>query len=286
MTQLSRSGAAWWIVIVFCCSFFVPSVSGASQSLTLSDAPALLDQNTNTEITVALSCPGCSTDSYLRGVFYASGTSYFGYTQANDGSWTNAPGSSCSLYYKVPQSDLSKEGTWSGVLNVKPDTTSSYYVGPGEYLFKVGRYTPSCSSASVWSQEVTIALTGPTQTPTPYPTAVPTPEPSYTPVPTYTPTPTDSPSDSISLSPTETPSFTQELNPDILGEIAEQNSDSATAPGGEPVAQATNSAYQSGTLPFIISGMCIGVGLALFAGAMSWQKTDLWKKHLMSHSRK
>jgi hypothetical protein len=91
---------------------------------------------------------------------------------------------------------------------VKPDTASSYYNGPGEYLFKVGRYTPSCSSASVWSAEETIAITGPTPTPTSSPTNTPIP----TAIPTSTPTP------KLASTPTSKP--TPKLSPTILEEFS------------------------------------------------------------------
>jgi len=211
-------------------------------------------------------------------VFYPSGTSYFGYTQGSDGSWTNAPGSSCTLFYKVEKSELSKEGTWSGALKVKPDVESSHYIGPGEYLFKIGRYTPSCSSASVWSQEATIAITGPTHTPTPNPTS--TPAPTYTPALEPTPTPTDAP-------PTMTPETVEEalditqMNPDILGEInTSQSSEFATKSAGVLDTGEGSSRHRKRTSPFVASFLCIGTGFALLSGAMSFIKTDTWKKHL------
>ena len=142
----------------------------ATQSLSISGTPLTLDQSQEFEINVLLSCPSCSTDSYLRGVFYPSGTSYFGYTQDNFGNWSNAAGGSCTTYFKIAQSDLSKDGTWSGKLKFKPDKDNAYFNGPGEYLFKLGRYTPSCSSPSVWSSEATVAITGPSPTPTNSPT--------------------------------------------------------------------------------------------------------------------
>ena len=138
-------------------------------TLTISNSPAIIDQSQEFRADVSLSCSGCS-DSYLRGVFYPSGTSYFGYTQDNNENWSNAPGSNCTTFFKVAQTDL-LSGSWSGTLKFKPDISSPYYNGPGEYSFKVGRYTSSCSSPSVWSQEITIAITGPTPTPTPAPTS-------------------------------------------------------------------------------------------------------------------
>jgi len=256
----------------------IPLVIAAStQTLLVSDVPTTLDENGEAEITINFSCPSCSTDSYVRGVFYPSGTSYFGYTQNNEGTWTNAPGGSCTQYYKVLQTDLSKEGTWSGRLKFRPDRENSYYNGPGEYLFKVGRYTPSCSSASVWSSETTIAITGPTHTPTPEPS--PTAAPTNTPNPTSTNTPVvPTPTSTIKPSPTPTetemPLPTDVFIPDILGEqsVSDQAEENIATVGGQ----------KSGVSPFVISFLCIGIGLALLATALAWKKTDVWKK-LVDH---
>lgn len=155
----------------------------------------MIDQAQEFVVGVNFSCSSCTTDSYLRGVFYPSGSSYFGYTKDNSDNWINASGGSCTSYFKIAQTDLSKEGTWSGILKVKLDTENAFYNGPGEYLFKVGRYTPSCGSP-LWSTETTIAIIGPTPTPTsapantPTPTTVPTATPTLKPTPTLTPKPT------------------------------------------------------------------------------------------------
>ncbi len=181
----------------------------ATQSLSLNNVPVTVDQSGEFEIGITLSCPSCTTDSFLRGVFYPSGTSYFGYTKDNNGNWSNAAGGNCTTYFKVAQTDLSKEGSWSGALRFKSDKDSPNYNGPGEYLFKVGRYTPSCSSPSIWSTETTVAITGPTPTLTPVPptsTTVPTPiiKPTATPtsLPSPTKTPTPKPTSTKTPSPT------------------------------------------------------------------------------------
>ena len=193
-------------------------VSAVTQSLSTDNVPLNIDQSQEFDVNVNFSCPSCSTDSYLRGVFYPSGTSYFGYTEDNNGNWSNAAGGNCTTYFKVAQADLSHEGTWSGTLKVKLDTASTYYAGPGEYLFKVGRYTPSCSSASVWSTEATIAVTGPTPTPTASPTntSTPTPAPANTPTlkPTVTPKPTQKPTIAFSKNLMAT-------NSEVLGDSSE-----------------------------------------------------------------
>lgn len=177
----------------------------ATQSLSVTNIPLTIDQSQEFGVGITFSCPGCTSDSYLRGVFYPNGTSYFGYTQDNNNNWNNAAAGSCTTYFKITQTDLSKDGTWSGTLKLKPDKDNSYYNGPGEYLFKVGRYTPSCGSP-LWSTETTIAITGPTPTPTPADTSTPTPtsKPTPTSTPIVTPTKTPTPTTRISISPTPT----------------------------------------------------------------------------------
>jgi len=196
----------------------------AASQLSIDNFPLTIDQQQEFEIGINFSCPGCS-DSYLRGVFYPSGNGYFGYTQDNSGNWSNTPGGNCITYFKIAKIDLTSEGSWSGKLKFKPDINSSYYSGPGEYLFKVGRYTPSCGSPSVWSQEATIAITGPTPTPTPTSTPIPTPTPTSTPTntpsPTKTPTPVPIHTPTPSLKPSASSIPSEILPTSVLGESTE-----------------------------------------------------------------
>lgn len=160
-------------------------------SLTVDNLPASIDQAQEFNLNVNFFCSSCG-DSYLRGVFYPSGTSYFGYTQDNNGDWSNAPGSNCISFFKIAQTDLAYGSSWSGEIKFKPDSQSSYYTGPGEYSFKVGRYSSGCSSP-LWSTERTVAITGPA--PTPVSDSTPS-----TSLPSHTPTPT--PSSTVSPLPT------------------------------------------------------------------------------------
>lgn len=184
-------------LVAFILLYFIFTANTFAVSLSISGVPASVDQSQEFQINVSLTCSGCS-DSYLRGVFYPSGISYFGYTQDNNGNWSNAPGGSCTTFFKVSQSDL-QTGSWSGTIKFKPDKDSSYYNGPGEYSFKVGRYsyTSSCGSSPTWSDEKIIAITGPTPSPTQVPISTPTntqtPTPTLTNTPTLTPTPTKKP---------------------------------------------------------------------------------------------
>lgn len=170
------------LLIFFLFFLFCQGVSAAT--LNIQNAPATINESDEFSVDVSLACSGCS-DSYLRGVLYDNGTSYFGYTQDNSGNFSNATGSNCTTFFKISQADL-VAGSWSGKIKFKPDPNSSNYKGSGEYSFKVGRYTSSCSSPSVWSNEVVVSIIGPTSTPT----SVPSAASSFSPTKSPTPSPT------------------------------------------------------------------------------------------------
>jgi hypothetical protein len=199
----------------------------ASTQVSVSDIPLTVDQSNDFEVSISFACSSCTSDSYLRGVFYPNGSSYFGYTRDNSGNWNNAAGGNCTSYYKILLSDLSREGTWSGKLKVKPDIENAFYNGPGEYLFKVGRYTPSCGSPT-WSSESTISILGPTSTPTSAPTSTPMP----TSTPTNSPTPTRTPTPTLKPSPSPTPK--EVLPTNILGEST-QNEETISPADEQPL---------------------------------------------------
>lgn len=215
----------WLVLLTF--YFSAQAFAATTQSLSINNLPLTIDQSQEFEVGVTFLCPSCTSDSYLRSVFYPSGSSYFGYTQDNSGNWNNAAGGNCTTYFKVVQADFTKEGTWSGRLKVKPDIASPYYNGPGEYMFKVGRYTSSCGSP-LWSTETTIAITGPSPTPTLTPTSVTTSTtaPSKSLTPTSIPTPTVK---KIST-PTVNPTIEEEasLSAMVLGESSESAESSPT----------------------------------------------------------
>ncbi len=232
------------------------------------NAPSSIDESQEFEIDITLVCSGCS-DSFLRAVFYPSGTNYFGYTQANDGSWVNAPGGSCTQYFKVATGDL-VEGSWSGKLKIKPDKESSAYAGPGDYLFKVGRYTGSCGSPT-WSSETTMTITGPTLTPTPTHTQTPTPTPIPSATSTSTPVPTKSPT------PTKTPTPKPSLSASPTQEVPEASGQEDTALVlGQTTGEATPSS-RGGIRAFAISFTFVGLGFGLLSGIFIWKKKDALK---------
>lgn len=235
----------------------------AATSVSFSNAPTSVDQAQEFELDAVLTCTSCTGDSFLRGVFYPNGTSYFGYTQDTAGNWINVSGGSCTQYFKVATSDL-KDGSWSGKLKVKVDAESSLFSGPGDYLFKIGRYTTSCGSPT-WSSEITIAISGPTATPTPAPTSTPTPTPGSTSTPTSTPTkiptPTKAPTSTPVKIPTATPQATISATPVVLGAI-----DPTATPEAMPQNKPLN--------PIIMSLSFVGIGLGILSLALVWQKRN------------
>jgi hypothetical protein len=246
--------------------FVRPAV--AAMSLTVTNIPSGVDQAQEFSADISFLCSGCTSDSFLRGVLYPSGTSYFGFTKDNNGAWVNASGGSCTQYYKIAAEEI-KEGSWSGTLQFKVDNESSYYQGPGDYLFKVGRYTASCG-APTWSSETTITVTGPTASPTPAPTNTPAPTSVSKPTPTRTPTPAPT------LTKTPAPALTPKPTPASVA--------SASAPTvlgvthSPPVASAD--AQESDTpsvRPFIISLLCVGIGCAILSLVLVWKKRNALK---------
>jgi len=197
----------------------------------------------------------------MRGVFYPSGTNYFGFTQNNSGNWIGTV-TDRSLYFTITKTDL-VDASWSGKLKVKPDSSDSAYSGPGEYLFKIGRYTSVGDSSADWSNELGIKITGPTPaptldpTPTLAPTSTPTPTPIKTPDPTPTKTPTPKPisSQTVAVLGETTVDSPRDING--LGLQNELATFSPT-PGSEKGSQ--------GKFPFIAFGLIVS-GLTFIGGS-------------------
>ncbi len=231
-------------------------------SVEINNVPLAVDQSHDFEVDVKLACKGCTTDSYLRGVFYPSGSSYFGYTQDNFGLWSNAASGGCTTYYKITKADLNTEGSWSGKLKFKPDRESSNYNGTGEYSFKIGRYTPSCSGSPTWSEEKIIAITGPTSTPMPTqaPDPTSTPKPSATLSPAKSPTPIKSGPTARPTQKNAVPTVKQKaLQKSVLGASISSDKKSISntpTPKGHKDASSTN----------ILSSILILTGGALILG--------------------
>ncbi len=243
-------------------------------TLTVSNAPGSLDENQEIQVDVSMLCLGCN-DSYLRGVFYLSGSNYFGFTQNNSGSWISTTNDK-TQYFKIGQTDLI-EGSWNGKLKVKPDTSDSAYAGPGSYYLKVGRYTSAGDTSADWSNDLSLSITGPTPTPTPTltPTSTAMPTPTATPVPTPTPTPTSTPTPLPTKTPTPTPTKTPTPT------IVQQSSPTATPTGSSFVlgdTSASEATPSSGRRwqPIVVSLLFVGMGLVILSGVLFW---NIWRKH-------
>ena len=248
------------LAIVFL-AFFAAPIHAVTVSV--HNLPSLLDQSQELEADVFLECSGCG-DSYLRGVFYPDGTKYFGLTQNNQGQWIGTV-SDKTQYFKVVQGDLS-EGSWSGKLKVKPDAGDSSYSGPGNYFFKVGRYT--AGGSATWSNEASLSISGPTNTPTPantstksptqvsQATSTPIPPAASTPVPTKKSIPTKTPTPKKFPTPLATESA-------VLGESLIAS------------AAATPSGGLQAVIPAVVSLLLVAAGLAIIAGVLVWKKRKL-----------
>ena len=259
------------LVFLLC---FTPSVFAVS--LSFSNIPASIDRNQEVEVSFVLACDGCD-DSYFRGVFYKSGSNYFGLTKNNSGNWI-ATVSDKTQYYKLSKDEL-KASSGSGKLLIKPDIEDTLYDGLGSYMFKVIRYTGGGSST--FADPVAVTITGPSPTPTssPTPTNTPTnsPQPTGTHAPspttkaTSTPTPkktlTPKPTEKTSITPTEKSleTVTQSSQTQSEGDILGANDENTTTPSGTSGEGSSNKVY-------IITLLCIGIGFALISLAFVFRK--------------
>lgn len=248
------------VFIVFL--FLIFPVKIYAYSLVVSGLPNTIDQSTETQIDVVLTCSGCG-DSYLRGVFYPGNTNYFGLTQNNAGEWVGLDPDR-TKYFKVAKTDLT-DASWSGKIKIKPDIVDQSYTGPGEYLFKIGRYTSGTDASADWSNELAIKITGPT--PSPSPTVVPTQalSPTPTPVPVKTPSPTPVPVKTVkpTVIPTPTPT------PQVLG------ADAVETPKATPSPDKKESPEKSNSFPLMLAVTFVSAGLILigFTGYSIYTKT-------------
>ena len=201
----------------------------------------LLDQSDYLTINVSISglerssCKG--TTCYLQGMFTSTQGSpkYFGYTFGQS-DWFVYDGSPEKEFIKsnfVPF-ETSLEGSWSGVIRLKPDKDDPDYKGPGEYLIKVRRYTgESTGPASDDINLLTVNLNEPT--PTPAATNTPSPSPTVLPTPTKAPTVSITPTQVITKTPTavNTPTPTQPTPTQVSSPLPTPSSGTAEAVLGE-----------------------------------------------------
>ncbi len=238
-------------------------------AITISNLPTEINHSQETEVDLFFSCSGCGDNSYMRAVFYPSGTNYFGFTQNNIGNWIGTENDR-SLYFNITKTDLI-EASWSGKLKVKPDSNDSAFVGTGEYLFKVGRYTSSNDSSADWSNELSVKIIGPTPAPTQAPTAEPTNAPTVTTAPTAQPTVKPSPTKSPTPKPSVTPKSTEEPDdtekPSINLEFGQGNIiESTETPEGKVAGVKTINKSPVLAIILVLAGLgCLGyVGYMLY----------------------
>jgi len=122
--------------------------------------PSLISTADEFEVGVGLTGLGKNTTYYLKGCFYQITTNYFGFTW-NGIEWI---GNSDS-YLKQPSVTTDSEGAATINLKIKVDTNDSGFAGPGNYNFKVARYTPSGSLS--WSSDFPITITAAQSPPVP-----------------------------------------------------------------------------------------------------------------------
>ena len=171
------------IIVIF---VFSPKIAFAAMSLTFSNAPSTIDEETPFEVDVSLIGAPANQTYYLRAVFHKEGkTQYFGYTFNHEDNWHK----SSSEYTKFLKIITDETKSWSGKLKTKADVSDSAFKGTGDYSFKIGRYTEN-GSLSWHNNSVTITINvQPTSTPTLTPTSslIPTQVLTNTPIPTNTP---------------------------------------------------------------------------------------------------
>ncbi len=184
--------------------FFFPTKAFAAITFSISTSQQSISQTDELSITVTItgltSCATC----YLQAAFTSAtgNPSYLGYTQQNGGSWyqyitSPSPETIQSSFFSFQPS----VGSWTGVLKAKVDTQDSDYVGTGQYIVKVMRYTGNSSSGS-WSDD-SLAVTVNDNTPSP----------TFTPAPTNTPAPTSTPTKPPPPTPTSKPAATSTPKP-------------------------------------------------------------------------
>ena len=240
-------------------------------TVTTSGIPSTVDKDQELDVEVQLICSGCQ-DSYLRGVFFASGDNYFGFTKNNKGDWISTT-SDKTQYYNIAENELT-EGSWSGKLRVKPDSSSSYYTEPKTYSFKVGRYT--AGGSVTWSNGTGINITGALPTPSPTSTPVPTATPTYTPSSSPTSSPQNTSTPIKGITPTKTKTPTPKIFPSPT--LSERKSDDSSVFGAvnspTPTSEQVAASGSSSLLPVIISLSFVSAGLALLSLLFIWKRRN------------
>lgn len=192
-------------MVVILLAFSVhPAKATIQTSSSLIQPYQVFDSLDNT-VTVSISGATSSTVSYLRPVFYTSGTSnYFGCVKTT-----------CGTYYcgTDPTKYPSITGNGSYTMTIRSDTSSSGFTGSGTYQFKVRRCTASSCSGDYDSSPQTVEITQSSSSPAPINKDDSCPFPSPTASATTTADPTSSPT------PSPTPITTPQPDNITLSEV-------------------------------------------------------------------
>ncbi len=193
----------------------IPSPS-PSNIYSLGSIPTSINSNQSFQVKVSLQLPQQpNTIFYLKGAFFAEGSSnYFGQTKYS-GNWIKNSGT-YSSQYKI-QTDSS--GIWQGYLEIMPDSDDSGFPDSDDYLFKLARYTAT-GSGPTWTESQNIYITKlVSPSPLPTPSVYPSPSPiiSFSPLPEsyFEPETLLETTDSATLTETEASASALDIDPQI-----------------------------------------------------------------------
>lgn len=138
----------------------ISTISPAPQPtslFTISNVPSQLNSDQSFSASVNLNLPNNHNSVYyLSGAFKkADSTRYFGLIKTSS-NWIKYESANYLNQYKITTDE---SGHWTGTVEVKPDILDSSYKGPGDYIFKIGRYTAS-GSGPTWSNEAVLQING------------------------------------------------------------------------------------------------------------------------------
>lgn len=156
--------------------FPVSAYAGFTFSLSKSTFTSDETISINTQLNIQ---NGSGKTYYLEGALRSTSLSnYFGLTW-NDTNWVQYTAS--SNYNNLKSITLDSNSSWSGNIDFKLDTSSNYWIGTGDYVLKLKRFTSS-SSSSDSDNTANITITNSLPSPSPSPSAnnaaSPTPSPS------------------------------------------------------------------------------------------------------------
>lgn len=165
-------------IILLVILFFISRFSSVSAAeIILSDIDTAEITKVDQELTVPLELKINSSDGtvyYLRGAFFKEGKSqYCGYTW-NGSEWYNGPFTSGDGWKKLLTVTIASDSAKTEI-KVKVDSSDSHCREPGDYLFKVLRYTEAGNSSGddQTPLKIRIALPSPTATTAPSATNAP-----------------------------------------------------------------------------------------------------------------